>query len=140
MQVSALLRQWSNHPVPTGSQCTPFTHGGFFHRRDLFRSHKGPRAQIDRELYRVAIQTELRQTPNLSIIDAAVDDVTMSAATGGGVPTVNGVLLGAPSRYRREQSTCRGGKASLAQIALAPRDRSLLQRSSSPSYTFVCSL
>ncbi|MGZ3298135.1 MAG: tRNA uridine-5-carboxymethylaminomethyl(34) synthesis enzyme MnmG [Asticcacaulis sp.] len=36
---------------------------------------RGPRAQIDRRLYREAMQAELAQTPNLTIIEAAVEDL-----------------------------------------------------------------
>ncbi len=36
---------------------------------------RGPRAQIDRKLYREAMQGELAQTPNLTIIEAAVEDL-----------------------------------------------------------------
>jgi tRNA uridine 5-carboxymethylaminomethyl modification enzyme len=36
---------------------------------------RGPRAQIDRKLYREAMQTELSHTPNLTIIPAAVEDL-----------------------------------------------------------------
>jgi tRNA uridine 5-carboxymethylaminomethyl modification enzyme len=36
---------------------------------------RGPRAQIDRKLYREAMQAELAQTPNLTIAAAAVEDL-----------------------------------------------------------------
>ena len=45
---------------------------------------RGPRAQIDRKLYREAVQAELFQTPNLTIIEAAVEDLILDngAVTG----------------------------------------------------------
>ena len=46
---------------------------------------RGPRAQIDRKLYREAVQAELFQTPNLTIIEAAVEDLILD----------NGVVTGA---------------------------------------------
>ncbi len=51
---------------------------------------RGPRAQIDRKLYREAMQAELAQTPNLTIVEAAVEDlvvqdgVAMGAIDGDG--------------------------------------------------------
>jgi tRNA uridine 5-carboxymethylaminomethyl modification enzyme len=38
---------------------------------------RGPRAQIDRKLYREAMQAELATTPNLTIIAAAVEDLVI---------------------------------------------------------------
>jgi tRNA uridine 5-carboxymethylaminomethyl modification enzyme len=46
---------------------------------------RGPRAQIDRKLYREAVQAELFQTPNLTIIEAAVEDLILE----------NGIVMGA---------------------------------------------
>ena len=46
---------------------------------------RGPRAQIDRKLYRQAMQTELAQTANLAIVEAAVEDLIMDGKTVGGV-------------------------------------------------------
>jgi tRNA uridine 5-carboxymethylaminomethyl modification enzyme len=46
---------------------------------------RGPRAQIDRKLYREAMQAELSQTENLTIIEAAVEDLIVE----------QGVVLGA---------------------------------------------
>jgi len=50
---------------------------------------RGPRAQIDRKLYREAVQAELFQTPNLTIIEAAVEDLVLE----------NGVVVGATDAY-----------------------------------------
>ena len=38
---------------------------------------RGPRAQIDRKLYREAMQAELARTPNLTIVGAAVEDLVI---------------------------------------------------------------
>ena len=46
---------------------------------------RGPRAQIDRKLYREAVQAELFQTPNLTIIEAAVEDLILENAVVTGV-------------------------------------------------------
>ena len=40
---------------------------------------RGPRAQIDRKLYREAMQAELARTPNLTIVEAAVEDLLVEA-------------------------------------------------------------
>ena len=39
---------------------------------------RGPRAQIDRKLYREAMQAELKQTANLTLIEAAIDDLIVT--------------------------------------------------------------
>ena len=36
---------------------------------------QGPRAQADRKLYRAAMQAAIRATPNLEVIEAAVEDL-----------------------------------------------------------------
>ncbi|EGF92019.1 tRNA uridine 5-carboxymethylaminomethyl modification enzyme GidA [Asticcacaulis biprosthecium C19] len=46
---------------------------------------RGPRAQIDRKLYRQAVQAELSQTENLTIIEGAVEDLILD----------NGIVCGA---------------------------------------------
>ncbi len=47
---------------------------------------RGPRAQIDRKLYREAMQAELAQTANLTIVEAAVEDLIVeSDAVAGAV-------------------------------------------------------
>ena len=46
---------------------------------------RGPRAQIDRKLYREAMQAELAQTPNLTIVEVAVEDLVVH----------DGVVMGA---------------------------------------------
>ncbi|UTP39656.1 tRNA uridine-5-carboxymethylaminomethyl(34) synthesis enzyme MnmG [Phenylobacterium sp. LH3H17] len=45
---------------------------------------RGPRSQIDRKLYRQAMQAELAQTPNLTVLAEAVEDLIV----------VDGVVLG----------------------------------------------
>jgi tRNA uridine 5-carboxymethylaminomethyl modification enzyme len=46
---------------------------------------RGPRAQIDRAQYRAAMQADLRATPNLTLIEASVEDIELS---GGRVAAV----------------------------------------------------
>ncbi len=52
----------------------------------------GPRAQIDRNLYKKHLQAELFQTPNLEIRAAAVEDLIVENIDGH--ETCSGVLLG----------------------------------------------
>jgi tRNA uridine 5-carboxymethylaminomethyl modification enzyme len=55
---------------------------------------RGPRAQADRKLYRDAMQAELAQTANLTILGAAVEDLILLDSTDqlvvGGVITADG--------------------------------------------------
>ncbi len=55
---------------------------------------RGPRAQIDRKLYREAMQAELAATPNLNIIAEAVEDLIVEA------DMVAGVVGGSGTEYR----------------------------------------
>lgn len=52
----------------------------------------GPRAQIDRDLYKKHLQAELFQTQNLEIKAAAVEDLIVENKDGH--ETCKGVLLG----------------------------------------------
>ena len=53
---------------------------------------RGPRAQIDRKLYREAMQAELAATPNLDIIAEAVEDLLVEADAVAGVVGGSGTL------------------------------------------------
>ena len=44
---------------------------------------QGPRAQADRKLYRAAMQAAIRATPNLEVIEAAVEDLIVESGSGG---------------------------------------------------------
>ncbi|THD57849.1 tRNA uridine-5-carboxymethylaminomethyl(34) synthesis enzyme MnmG [Phenylobacterium sp.] len=55
---------------------------------------RGPRSQIDRRLYREAMQAELAATPNLTIVAEAVEDLILDAAGG-----VTGVLGASGQAY-----------------------------------------
>src|ERR1700691_5209894 len=44
---------------------------------------RGPRAQADRKLYAAAMQTAIRQTPNLTVVEGEVDDLLTEARVGG---------------------------------------------------------
>lgn len=53
----------------------------------VLNKRKGPavfglRAQIDRDLYRTAVQEELRNTKNLEIIEDSVEDIIYESGTG----------------------------------------------------------
>lgn len=52
---------------------------------------RGPRAQIDRKLYREAMQAELQSTENLTIIAAAVEDLILEGDTVVGTVDAQGV-------------------------------------------------
>jgi len=51
---------------------------------------QGPRAQADRRLYRQAMQAAIAATPNLAVIEAAVDDLTVDGTRVTGVLTTDG--------------------------------------------------
>ena len=51
---------------------------------------RGPRAQIDRALYRKAMQAELRATPNLTLIEGGVEDLIIADDKLRGVVLGNG--------------------------------------------------
>ena len=51
---------------------------------------RGPRSQIDRRLYREAMQAELASTPNLDIIAAAAEDLIVEAGAVAGVIDAGG--------------------------------------------------
>jgi tRNA uridine 5-carboxymethylaminomethyl modification enzyme len=57
---------------------------------------QGPRAQCDRALYRNSVQHMLAHAPNLSVIEASVDDLVVEADRVRGVVTAEGVRLQAP--------------------------------------------
>ncbi len=52
---------------------------------------RGPRAQIDRKLYREAMQAELAQTPNLTIVEAAAEDLIVEGDVVVGVVDAAGL-------------------------------------------------
>ncbi|MGC6512233.1 MAG: tRNA uridine-5-carboxymethylaminomethyl(34) synthesis enzyme MnmG [Parvibaculales bacterium] len=51
---------------------------------------RGPRAQADRKLYREAMQSEILNMPNLTVVAAPVDDVLVEQGRVVGVETANG--------------------------------------------------
>ena len=57
---------------------------------------RGPRAQIDRKLYRQAMQAELAATPNLEIIAEAVEDLVLEDGAVSGVVGGSGEVYRAP--------------------------------------------
>jgi tRNA uridine 5-carboxymethylaminomethyl modification enzyme len=57
---------------------------------------RGPRAQIDRRLYREAMQAELAATPGLDIIAEAVEDLTVIDGAVAGVVGGSGIVYRAP--------------------------------------------
>src|SRR6218665_1804655 len=57
---------------------------------------RGPRAQIDRKLYREAMQAELNTTGNLDIIAAAAEDLIVEDGKVAGVVDGAGVAYRAP--------------------------------------------
>ena len=59
---------------------------------------RGPRSQIDRKLYREAMQAELAATPNLTIIAEAVEDLIVEG--GGPHGHVQGAIGASGTEYR----------------------------------------
>jgi tRNA uridine 5-carboxymethylaminomethyl modification enzyme len=51
---------------------------------------RGPRAQADRKLYAAAMQTAIRETPNLEVIEAEADDLVLKYARVRGVKFADG--------------------------------------------------
>src|SRR6185312_11329878 len=51
---------------------------------------RGPRSQIDRKLYREAMQAELAATPNLTVIAEAVEDLILDGDRVVGVTGASG--------------------------------------------------
>src|SRR5688572_12133162 len=60
---------------------------------------RGPRAQIDRRLYREAMQAELAATPNLTIVDDAAEDLVVVSDSVAG-DSVAGVVGASGAAYR----------------------------------------
>ena len=54
---------------------------------------RGPRAQIDRAIYRAAMQTEILNTPNLTVIAAGVDDLVVEDGCVAGVICDTGAVF-----------------------------------------------
>ena len=51
---------------------------------------QGPRAQADRKLYRQAMQAAISATPNLEVIEAAVEDLIVEHGKVAGIVTADG--------------------------------------------------
>ena len=56
---------------------------------------QGPRAQADRKLYREAMQAAIKATPNLEVIEAAVEDLIVEGNMVTGILTTDGRQLAA---------------------------------------------
>jgi tRNA uridine 5-carboxymethylaminomethyl modification enzyme len=54
---------------------------------------QGPRAQADRKLYRQAMQEAIGATPGLTVIEAAVEDLTVDRGHVTGIVTADGRLI-----------------------------------------------
>jgi tRNA uridine 5-carboxymethylaminomethyl modification enzyme len=54
---------------------------------------QGPRAQADRKLYRSAMQTAIRTTAGLAVIEGGVEDLVVEGSRVGGVVMADGRLL-----------------------------------------------
>src|SRR3977135_4012419 len=51
---------------------------------------RGPRAQADRKLYAEAMQTAIRETANLTVIEAEADELTVSNGRATGIRLADG--------------------------------------------------
>jgi tRNA uridine 5-carboxymethylaminomethyl modification enzyme len=56
---------------------------------------QGPRAQADRKLYRQAMQAAISTTPNLVVIEAAVEDLIVEQGAAAGIVTADGRRISA---------------------------------------------
>ncbi len=56
---------------------------------------QGPRAQADRKLYRQAMQAAILATPNLEVIEAAVEDLIVEDGAVAGIVTATGDRIAA---------------------------------------------
>ncbi len=54
---------------------------------------QGPRAQADRKLYRQAMQAAIRATPNLEVIEGAVEDLIVENGAAAGIVTAEGEAI-----------------------------------------------
>jgi tRNA uridine 5-carboxymethylaminomethyl modification enzyme len=54
---------------------------------------RGPRSQIDRALYRTAMQDELANTENLTVLEHGVEDLIVADGAVAGVVTMNGAEI-----------------------------------------------
>eukprot|EP00884_Botryococcus_braunii_P016355 jgi/Botrbrau1/3402/Bobra.0337s0038.1 len=59
---------------------------------------RGPRCQVDRSLYKKAMQEALREVHRLQIWDGAVTDVILEGNARGGRPSVSGIVLSSGER------------------------------------------
>lgn len=57
----------------------------------------GPRTQADRKLYRQAMQAEITSQPNLTVVEAAVEDLLVDDGTVVGIVTADGTQIRAGS-------------------------------------------
>src|SRR5215510_13925603 len=51
---------------------------------------QGPRAQADRKFYRAAMQAAISATPNLTVIEAAVEDLIVADGAAAGIVAADG--------------------------------------------------
>ncbi len=56
---------------------------------------RGPRAQADRKLYAAAMQEAIRNTPGLSVIESAVEDLVVADGCVAGLVLADGAVVGA---------------------------------------------
>src|SRR5476651_1237113 len=58
---------------------------------------RGPRAQIDRKLYAAAMQTAIRETDNLSVIEGEADELLLEGGKIRGIRLGDGSEVSAPA-------------------------------------------
>ena len=89
---------------------------------------QGSRAQADRKLYRRAMQAAISATPNLEVIEAAVEDLIVEQGTVAGIVTADGRRISAGAVVLTTGTFLNGlihiGEKKIRQAASTRRPRS----------------
>ena len=87
----------SSFPIALSTLLSTFL-SFFFFPSPLLLSYQGPRAQIDRKLYRKGMQEAITRVPNLTVVPAAVEDLILDDNNH-----VRGIVLGERERKKEKR-------------------------------------